>query len=244
MDSLCAIGRSSKANNLESTGENGIGFKSIFKVADQVTIHSYPYSFTFDTTSKLGELGMLVPSWVDPPINTTDGTLLTFRLRKRERTRSVLSDQLKSFDFYSLLFSRVLRKIKIDNQFQGSSATTEATLRGDAAAETELVIKEGDRIRTIESFVMRNYSAETAITVATRKCPTSIRLAFPVVGKNNVGLPRTCQQSYRTYAFQAIQDFGFSVSEQFRLTQLTPCKADSEVHDPRRVHLGCQPKPC
>ncbi|KIW88650.1 uncharacterized protein Z519_10696 [Cladophialophora bantiana CBS 173.52] len=209
VDSLCAIGRSSKASDLESTGENGIGFKSIFKVADQVTIKSHPYSFTFDTASELGQLGMLVPTWVDQPTGPKDGTLLTIRLKNQDGIRTALSDQLKNFDFYSLLFSRVLRKIKIV-QVRGSFTTTEASFREHGESITELVIERSHGPRTIERFIIRNHSAESKTRVDTRKWPTNIRLAFPVVGENDKGPHQKRQQSCLTYAFQGIQDFGFS----------------------------------
>lgn len=213
VDSICNIGHSSKENDLESTGENGIGFKSVFKIADQVTISSYPYCFSFDTTSDCGKLGMLVPTWVDEPTDARDGTLLTFRLKEENRIRPALSKQLKDFDFYSLLFSRILRKIKIIRKVQGSSITTEATLEGDIETETKLAIKRSDGTRTTEKFVMWNYSTEMNTRARTRNWLTNIRLAFPIIGESDVGQHRI--KSHRTYAFQAIQDFGFSVSVQF-----------------------------
>jgi len=55
---------------------------------------------------------------------------------------------------------------------------------------------------------MWNHSAETKTRIDTRKWPTNIRLAFPIVGTNDEGPHRKHQQSYLTYAFQAIQDLG------------------------------------
>jgi len=47
---------------------------------------------------------MLVPTWVDRPTDPKDGTLLTIRLKNQNKIRTALSDQLKNFNFYSLLF--------------------------------------------------------------------------------------------------------------------------------------------
>jgi len=114
----CAIGRSSKASDLESTGENGIGFKSIFKVADQVTIRSHPYSLHLTPPSELGQLGMLVPTWVGRPTDPKDGTLLTIRLKNQNKIRTALSDQLKNF---KLLLIAILESVAKDQDRPPSS---------------------------------------------------------------------------------------------------------------------------
>lgn len=61
VEALCRIGFSTKKlNRAGFIGEKGIGFKSVFKVADQVWITSGPYSFKFDATKPLG---MIAPVW-------------------------------------------------------------------------------------------------------------------------------------------------------------------------------------
>ena len=42
---LCRIGQSSKPSGQGYTGEKGIGFKSVFKIAERAHIRSPPYYF-------------------------------------------------------------------------------------------------------------------------------------------------------------------------------------------------------
>ena len=64
VEAICAIGRSSKGGRDHRTdmqhriGEKGVGFKSVFKIADVVWIKSGYYSFKLD---KSQPLGMITP---------------------------------------------------------------------------------------------------------------------------------------------------------------------------------------
>jgi hypothetical protein len=62
---ICSVGESTKGSRQSGRrgyiGEKGIGFKSVFKVAEVVHIYSHPYYFKFD---KREELGMITPIWV------------------------------------------------------------------------------------------------------------------------------------------------------------------------------------
>ncbi|KAM5358865.1 hypothetical protein ACJZ2D_014924 [Fusarium nematophilum] len=73
VEAICNIGLSTKSGSVDAsqfTGEKGIGFKSVFKVADVAWIRSGKYSFKFDRSEKLG---MITPIWADPPFETTPG---------------------------------------------------------------------------------------------------------------------------------------------------------------------------
>ena len=67
VEALCRIGASTKKDKERTKGyigEKGIGFKSIFKVADTVHISSRGYAFKFD---RRGMLCMIVPIIEDFP---------------------------------------------------------------------------------------------------------------------------------------------------------------------------------
>jgi len=65
VEALCKIGSSSKTGQSRShTGEKGIGFKSVFKIADVAWIRSGHYSLKFDTSIALG---MLAPVFAPFP---------------------------------------------------------------------------------------------------------------------------------------------------------------------------------
>ncbi|PYH99739.1 hypothetical protein BO71DRAFT_424807 [Aspergillus ellipticus CBS 707.79] len=64
VDAISNLGFSTKKNQAESTGEKGVGFKSVFGVADCVWVASGAYAFKFDSSSPMG---MLTPMWEGPP---------------------------------------------------------------------------------------------------------------------------------------------------------------------------------
>ena len=61
IEAICRVGGSNKTAKEGFIGAKGIGFKSVFKIAQEAHIHSPPYSFKFD---KGRELGMIIPIWV------------------------------------------------------------------------------------------------------------------------------------------------------------------------------------
>lgn len=73
VEAICAISRSTKSGKTsdgEYIGEKGIGFKSVFKVADVVWISSRDFTFKFDKTKFLG---MVAPVWETFPEKTQPG---------------------------------------------------------------------------------------------------------------------------------------------------------------------------
>lgn len=111
VESLCAVGYSSKAGQNDTIGEKGIGFKSIFKIAEVVIIKSGVYSFKLDTRPPLGNVGMVLPIWMD---TTEDfpGTSICLQFRA-DLDVSKLRQHLASFDFTFLLFTRNIKVIKL-----------------------------------------------------------------------------------------------------------------------------------
>jgi HSP90 family molecular chaperone len=106
VEAICAVRNSTKSGKNSSerwTGEKGIGFKSVFKVADEVTIFSGPYSFKFD---KKQRFGMINPIWIDRegdvPLNKTS---IVLKLSD-DYSAQELVDELQRFDAHCLLFLR------------------------------------------------------------------------------------------------------------------------------------------
>lgn len=64
---ICSVGESSKKQSAGYIGEKGIGFKSVFKIAQKVHIQSGPFSFAFSHTrgDEDGGLGMITPYYED-----------------------------------------------------------------------------------------------------------------------------------------------------------------------------------
>ncbi|KAJ7725654.1 hypothetical protein DFH07DRAFT_931477 [Mycena maculata] len=107
---ICKIGASTKKDQQGYIGEKGIGFKSVFKVADKVFISSGPYKFIFD---KHAELGMITPSWAENCPSRQDWTKFTLQLSNGTPTQLKLYlDQ--NINSTLLLFLRKLRCLEID----------------------------------------------------------------------------------------------------------------------------------
>lgn len=79
---ICSVGNSTKKHGAGYIGEKGIGFKSVFKVAQKVHIHSGPFSFAFSHTREEDDdgLGMITPYHEDAE-----------KLPNRVRTRMTLT---------------------------------------------------------------------------------------------------------------------------------------------------------
>jgi HSP90 family molecular chaperone len=68
VEAICRVGYSTKAGADHATryvGEKGIGFKSVFKVADVVWILSRGYSFKFDKNARLGMIAPVGQTFPD-----------------------------------------------------------------------------------------------------------------------------------------------------------------------------------
>lgn len=107
---ICAVGASTKSGQNKSSdviGEKGIGFKSVFKVADVVWVASGPYRFKFDTSQKLG---MVAPTWADFPVEPPPTHTSFYLQLSKDFNQDELFQDLKTFDPARLLF---LRRIKV-----------------------------------------------------------------------------------------------------------------------------------
>lgn len=85
VESICDTGKSSKSGSRSTTGEKGLGFKSVFGIADHVHIQSGLWSFRFEHKKGEDGVGMITPIWttVNSSLPANTGTRLTLRYSKR-----------------------------------------------------------------------------------------------------------------------------------------------------------------
>ena len=117
---LCSVGKSTKSAQKATEGyvgyigEKGIGFKSVFKVAERVYVHSPPFSFMFDKTR---ELGMITPLWVpEGKVQSSlrdDSQTAILLLPTARETYAELSKDFLSIPSTLLLFLRKLKKLEL-----------------------------------------------------------------------------------------------------------------------------------
>jgi hypothetical protein len=214
---ICRVGGSNKTSKKGFIGAKGIGFKSVFKIAQEAHIHSPPYSFKFD---KGRELGMIIPIWVPEKEVLVD-------LSKDDCQTSILllppadgnfTEYLPTFKAMSptlLLFLPNLKRLEVilqEKQGHGQEVITRRNLRSkvdqggnfitltaedDSSPHPEPLRyrKTTDRWKAWKGEKQRE-GVETSETV----------LAFPVT---SMGTPLESPQ--QVHAFLPIDDFGFKV---------------------------------
>ena len=210
VDAICSIGRSTKTARDSADnyiGDKGIGFKSVFRVADVAWIQSGSYSFAFD---KRQRLGTIVPMWRAFPEDVPkDCTSILLQLSTSFDENELLDD-IRSFDSRSLVF---LRKVK---QLDMSVAPSVAGSQWRSTFTKQTHFGPDDRIRVVEikqdticqrylvtQHVVGGISAEHSRHGCTS---TEIQLAFPLLDGDSSQI-----KSQNVYAFLPVRDYGFKV---------------------------------
>jgi hypothetical protein len=210
VEAICQIGNSSKIGLDGETryiGQKGIGFKSVFKIADVVYIQSQHYSFKFDESTVLG---MINPLWVsDPPFQPREGfTTLYLQLSPTCNKAEVL-DKLKNFDFKMLLFLQKLSKVKISvkqNAGVGSNFTKEfeRTARPTVRGQEKVDIRHPGGT---QAFIMFRHTHERMPAEDKRpgKSKSEVVLAFPLQSDEPL------VESQQAHAFLPVRAYGLKV---------------------------------
>ncbi|PVH69089.1 hypothetical protein DL98DRAFT_626637 [Cadophora sp. DSE1049] len=110
---ISSVRRSTKslANHSKGyTGEKGIGFKSVFRIADVIWLSSRQYQFKFD---KRDRLGMMAPRWAEFPQPTLPGETSFFLQLSDACNESDLVQQLRDFDPILLIFMRRVERVNL-----------------------------------------------------------------------------------------------------------------------------------
>jgi len=213
VDALCSLGQSSKAGAGVATqfvGEKGIGFKSVFKVADQVWVSSRHYEFKFDKNAKLGMVAPILESF---PVIKRDGWT-SFYLRLTPGTENVVVSELQGSEDMKpqiLLFLRNLRKVVLTVQCSaGSDVITTTWRREDAEFAGQEVKDLHVDNNKLASYLFMRHWADGLPGDERREGVTEseVILAFPLDNNNE---PRL--ESQVICAYLPIRDYGFHVSD-------------------------------
>ncbi|KAL9115876.1 MAG: hypothetical protein Q9227_000244 [Pyrenula ochraceoflavens] len=99
VEALCSTGESSKIQSENSTGEKGIGFKSVFNVARKVHVQSGCWSFRFEYRRGEDGLGMVTPIWTPmsaEPLPSNIGT--RFRMTYEDDSSKFVAEIRREFE--------------------------------------------------------------------------------------------------------------------------------------------------
>jgi hypothetical protein len=145
VESICSVGDSTKVGIADTTGEKGIGFKSLFKAVDEVTISSNGYHFQFSANRRCGRV---VPEWKElpteyqkPQYKGKTAILSTFTSAKKLAT---IKEEFRKVDVKLLLFLRRLRIIEID--IDGRLTRIERNDHGPVEQRVSQLISHGDSV--------------------------------------------------------------------------------------------------
>lgn len=223
--SLCSVGNSLKSKQkvqdgrVGYIGEKGIGFKSVFKVAEQAHIYSFPFSFKFD---KREELGMITPIWIperDRQAVLSDDTQTTILLLPlANKTFAPILDDFRNISSTLLLFLRKLKKIELTitglmpedlrtsilktllcNKSEDGRVAIISEMSSDSFQSPKI-----DKYYMFEQIRDMPLNSNGERRKGVRK--TEISLAFPVDSDGN-----PCNSTREVHAFLPIRDFGFKV---------------------------------
>jgi hypothetical protein len=187
-------------------GEKGLGFKSVFKVADVVWISSGFYTFKLD---KHTELGMIGPVWDEFPSETKPGYTSFYLQLSSNCNMQELRNDLLNLDSSSLLFLRKLATVKI--LIRQGKAATETVLRKETkeTGKPGMVVTTLHRNKESQTFVVckKTIGELPRETRRSGSLQSEVCLAFPLDAKLK---PQIGPQS--VYAFLPVRSYGFSVN--------------------------------
>jgi hypothetical protein len=131
LKAICGI-RSSKKPERGTLGYLGIGFKSVFKVADCSEVYSNGFRFKFDRNHQewsdhSAEIPwQVIPVWVEQPSEPVDPEKTTFCIHLRnEEAYEHLIQGLKAIHAQLYLFLKWIKRISIAHEGSGQSWTVE-----------------------------------------------------------------------------------------------------------------------
>ncbi|KAI0197267.1 hypothetical protein EV127DRAFT_329817 [Xylaria flabelliformis] len=211
VEAICSVGNSFKQESGQGKrriGEKGIGFKSVFRIAEAAYITSGYYSFKFTTEEPLG---MLVPIYSPFPRDTIPGfTSILLQLNSKIDVDQLV-EELRTLDGRILMFLQNLKQVLVKIVEAGGSVT-EIALRQKSQHPTELG---GSEICSIEPdnlspYLISRYHVQNLPTEQKRKGShdSEIVIAFPMGLWDSTSLAGS-RRPNSVYSFLPVRDYGF-----------------------------------
>lgn len=235
LDALTQIGKSTKkaADGRKGyIGEKGIGFKSVFKVADLVRVASGCYEFKFNRRKTIGMM-LPIPSNFPPGDRVKDHTQIMLHLKRKEDYKQI-GDDLRRLESQTLLFLRNLEQldVTIEDECTMYKLFTEdwsPKFGGEVATVSE---DKRQRIETMKYMIERHTVEDLPLDPRRNAVTTSeVVVAFPVKDQTT-----PIVESQQVFAFLPVQTYGFKflVHADFLLTA---SRESLEYHCPWNLAL-------
>lgn len=225
LDALTQIGNSTKkaADGRKGyIGEKGIGFKSVFKVADVVRVASGCYEFKFN---RRNTIGMMLPIPSNFPSNDRikDHTQFLLELKRNEDYRQIRGE-LQGLGSETLIFLRKLKQL--DVSINGERKTYKLRTddwNPDFGGETATISETTDQQTKTTKYMVERQTVQDLPPDSRREAvaTSEVVVAFAVKDRTT-----PIVEPQQAFAFLPIQNYGFPVS-------LTHCSACNKIYHDR-----------
>jgi hypothetical protein len=213
---ICSIGQSTKKaidRKKGFIGEKGIGFKSVFKVADVVHISSGPFQFKLDRHKTLGMIAPILASF--PSTQVIPGQTQILLLLKGKLDMDHINEELLGVEPQLLIFLRKLSIITICTpirhvQFQTYPTQFEAGFNGETISLKTSYFRDGGFYQTsMKKYIIVRHMVQQLPEDERRPgvSESEVVLAFPVLEDTNPMI-----ENHNVCAYLPIDDYGFAVS--------------------------------
>lgn len=120
LNAICAVGQSTKSAEYGYIGAKGIGFKSVFIVAEKVCIQSGSFSFKFEHKKNEPGIGMVRPLWFDAQeqlVRPLTRTTLHLHSGNEDTAelKQMIVNELADLKDSCLLFLKKLKRITVEH---------------------------------------------------------------------------------------------------------------------------------
>ncbi|KAI0546337.1 hypothetical protein F4679DRAFT_416227 [Xylaria curta] len=211
VEAICSVGNSFKQESGQGKrciGEKGIGFKSVFRIAEAAYITSGFYSFKFTTEEPLG---MLVPICSPFPRETIPGfTSILLQLNSKIDVDQLV-EELRTLDGRILMFLQNLKQVLV-KIVEANGSVTEITLRQKSQYPAELG---GSEICSVEPdnlspYLIFRHHVQSLPMEQKRKGShdSEIVIAFPIGLWDSTSLAGS-RRPNSVYSFLPVRDYGF-----------------------------------
>lgn len=222
LDALTRIGKSTKkaANGRKGyIGEKGIGFKSVFKVADVVHVASGCYEFKFNRRNTIGMM-LPIPSNFPSFDRVKDHTQFLLELKDNEDYRQISVD-LHGLGPETLLFLRKLAQLDVSvNGERKTYKLRTYNSNSDLGGETATVSETTGQQNKSTKYMIERQTVEDMPPDSRRESVTTSEVVVAFAVQDQITPIVKPQQ---VFAFLPVQRYGFPVS-------LTPCSIQNKIY--------------
>lgn len=240
---ICSVGNSKKKHNAGYIGEKGIGFKSVFKIAQKVHIQSGPFSFAFSHTREDDDdgLGMVTPYYENAEELPKGSVRTRMALTLLESTKfEELASEFRAIPDTFLMFLSQLQRLSIElyqpDHIHTATQYSKRETRENGLYTTFLAktTRKGMEVSTLEQkyYTMKSDLHDLPFDEARKDKEgksidrATVILAFPVDEHDEPVLKRQY-----TYAFLPLRRVGFKFLIQADF--VTQANREDVVHSQR-----------